>query len=209
MLAGGYALTAHQLLERRSRDVDFATASSLPLTEIVTRLLQAYEQAGFTAELIEATPRMARMVVSTDAIKCDVDLLKEAIGPPIWMALGPVLALEDAVGLKVRALHDRAAHRDFIDLQAANARFSLRELEALGARHTVAFSLDGLADRLGGIEELEPRIFAFYGLADDEIAELRRWAGRWSSDIRARLAAGETGPTGVSDSGWDSYLEDE
>jgi hypothetical protein len=34
------------------------------------------------------------------------------------MAIGPVLALDDAVGLKMRALHDRAAQRDFIDVHA-------------------------------------------------------------------------------------------
>ncbi|MDI5936923.1 MULTISPECIES: hypothetical protein [unclassified Micromonospora] len=54
------------------------------------------------------------------------------------LSIGPVLAFEDAVGLKVRALHDRAAHRDFIDIHAANAQLSWTELEALGARHTAA-----------------------------------------------------------------------
>jgi hypothetical protein len=71
----------------------------------------------------------------------EVDLLKEAIGQPALMEIGPVLAFDDAVRLKVRALHERAAHRDFID-------------------------------------------------------------------IRARLAAGETGPECVAATQWDSYLDE-
>jgi hypothetical protein len=39
-------------------------------------------------------------------------------------------------------------------------------------------------------------------------AALRQWAAEWESDIRRRLAAGETGPTGVPDSNWDAYLDE-
>ena len=31
VLAGGYALAAHQIVDRPSRDIDFATATALPL----------------------------------------------------------------------------------------------------------------------------------------------------------------------------------
>jgi hypothetical protein len=63
-----------------------------------------------------------------------------------------------------RAVHDRAAHRDFIDVHAANARLSWGELETRGARHTAGFSLEQLADRLGAVDERDERTFAFYGL---------------------------------------------
>jgi hypothetical protein len=62
---------------------------------------------------------MARMMVTDGGHGCEVDLLREAVGPPVLLDIGPVLHLDDAVGLKVRALYDRALHRDFIDVHAA------------------------------------------------------------------------------------------
>ncbi|MEU9741647.1 nucleotidyl transferase AbiEii/AbiGii toxin family protein [Micromonospora chersina] len=207
VLAGGYAMCAHELVNRPSQDIDFATATALPLPTVVARLAEAYTAAGFAARVIEVTPRMARMLISDDAASCEVDLLKEALGPPARMAIGPVLAFEDAVGLKVRALHDRAAHRDYIDVHAANERLSWNELEHLGARHTAGFSLDEFADRLGGVEERDTRTFLSYGLGEAQVDKLRGWALRWEADIRRRLANGETGPTGLPEDEWDTYLD--
>ncbi|NES16948.1 MULTISPECIES: nucleotidyl transferase AbiEii/AbiGii toxin family protein [Micromonospora] len=207
VLAGGYALSAHNLLSRPSRDIDFATATTLPLPDVATRLADAYRRAGFDCQIVEATPRMARLMVTRSPAACEVDLLKEAIGPPAVLHIGPVLALDDAIGLKVRALHDRAAHRDYIDLRAAHRLVSWPELEGMGARHTAGFSLEELADRLGAIEELDIETFAAYQLKDQEIAELRRWALEWEADIRTRLASGETGPSGIPDDEWDTYLD--
>jgi hypothetical protein len=207
VLAGGYALAAHDLVDRPSRDIDFATSTALPLPEVAARLARAYEDQGFSTRVVEATPRMARLVVSQDDMLCEVDLLKEAIGPPSIMSIGPVLAFDDAIGLKVRALYDRAAHRDFIDIHAASHRLTRTELEALGARHTVGFSLDELADRLGAVPELDDWTFEGYGLDEAQITRVRQWAIGWETDIRARLAAGEVGPTGPEETAWDTYLD--
>ena len=207
VLAGGYALAAYELVDRPSKDIDFATSTSLPLPEVAARLARAYEDQGFSSQVVEATQRMARIVVSGEGVHCEVDLLKEAIGPPSILSFGPVLAFEDAVGLKVRALHDRAAHRDFIDIHAASSRLSWHELEVLGARHTAGFSLEELADRLGGVIERDERTFLGYGLSHSDVVEIRHWALSWETDIRARLAAGETGPTGPEETAWDAYLD--
>lgn len=209
VLAGGYALGAHQLLDRPSQDIDFATASAIPLPDVCGRLAEAYRRAGFEVDVVEATPRMARLVVRRNDEVCEVDLLKEAIGPPTVMSIGPVLSFQDAVGLKMRALHDRAAHRDFLDIRAANARLAYRELESLGAAHAPHFSLEELADRLGSIDERDERRFRSYGLAADEIAELQRWARTWESDLRRRIAGGEADPQRARAADWDAYLDDE
>ncbi|MET9298149.1 hypothetical protein ABZX66_02400 [Micromonospora aurantiaca] len=80
-------------------------------------------------------------------------------------------------------------------------------MEHLGARHTAGFSLDELADRLGGVTERDGRTFRSYGLTEQQVDELRVWALRWEADIRARLANGETGPTGIPEDDWDAYLD--
>jgi len=120
-----------------------------------------------------------------------------------------VLTLDDAVGLKVRPLADRALHRDFIDVHAAavKAGYTWPDLESLGARHTPDWSLADLADRLSAIDLRDDVTFTAYGLTDDQVDELRRWALAWADDILSRLAAGAGTPREpATDTDWDAYL---
>jgi hypothetical protein len=211
MLAGGYAIRAHGLTERPSGDLDLATAAGLDLPTIVDRLSVAFARNGFTVHVIDAKPRMARMEVTRGTAVCEVDLLKEAVGPPALLELGPVLTLDDAVGLKMRPLADRALHRDFIDVHAAaiKAGYTWPELERLGARHTPAWSLADLADRLSAIDLRDDVTFAAYGLTEDQITELRQWSQAWAEDILSRLAAGaESGTDERPAAHWEAYLDD-
>ena len=63
VLAGGYAISAHHLTTRPSRDLDFATVSALPLDVITDRLGGAYRDAGYDVQVIEPAPTMARFEV--------------------------------------------------------------------------------------------------------------------------------------------------
>lgn len=208
VLAGGYAISAHNLTSRPSQDVDFATASAVPMSVIVDRLSAAFRDAGFAAAVVEVAPRMARLTVTAGAQSCEVDLLKEAIGPPVRMDIGPVLALDDAVGMKVAALHDRATHRDFIDVHAAATRagYPLRDLERLGRIHQPALNLADLASRLTSIELRGTRRFFDYGLSRENLAGLIRWAYQWADDIESRLHE-EHDPGTHSGTDWDGYLD--
>jgi hypothetical protein len=60
VLAGGYAISAHHLTSRPSRDLDFATVSTLPLDVITDRLASVYRGAGYDVQVIETAPTMAR-----------------------------------------------------------------------------------------------------------------------------------------------------
>jgi hypothetical protein len=168
VLAGGYAVSAHHLNERPSRDLDFATATPMDLSDVAARLSAAYERAGYRISHVESTSRMARLEVSDGRQSCEVDLLKEAIAPPVQLEIGPVLTIDDTVGLKMRALHDRAAHRDFVDVHAAATRggYTPADLERLAAVHTPHFDVTDLADRLEAVELRDDRTFHGYGLDD-------------------------------------------
>jgi hypothetical protein len=209
VLAGGYAVSAHHLTDRPSRDLDFATASPLDLPDVAARLSVAYEQAGYHVSQVESTPRMARLEVSDGRQSCEVDLLKEAIGPPVQLEIGPVLTLDDAVGLKMRALHDRAAHRDFIDVHAAATRsgYTYPDLERVAVMHTPHFASADLADRLEAVELRDDRTFYGYGLDDAKIAEVRRWALGWAADIRVRTDQSSPGENRCEPE-WDTYLDE-
>lgn len=92
------------------------------------------------------------------------------------------------VGTKIRALHDRGLAIDLIDARAASARFTFPDLENLARRHTRDdFDLPTLQSRLTGTDHYPDTAFTAYGLAEDDISELRVWAQAWSTDIAERL----------------------
>ena len=124
--------------------------------------------------------------------QCELDILRETFSrPPETTPYGPVLALDDVIGTKVRALAGRGLPRDLIDIHAASRLRTTTELETLGRRHAweEEFTLEDLKFRLDGADWYDDQAFAEYGLPAQEISALRRWAQSWSDDINRRLYA--------------------
>ncbi|MEV0449867.1 nucleotidyl transferase AbiEii/AbiGii toxin family protein [Streptomyces sp. NPDC050600] len=196
VITGGYAVQAHGLVSRLSQDLDVATQNPAPMTEIIRTVGSGLEERGWAVRQIETDPLMARLVVTDPATgeECEVDILKESFwAPPTDTKYGPVLSLDDVIGTKVRALADRGAVRDLIDVHAASRHRSNADLVALGRRHArFEFSLHDLRDRLVGAEWWDDQDYTDYGLTTDEIAELRAWALAWAADLDAQLVAEET-----------------
>ena len=71
----------------------------------------------------------------------EMDLPKETLEPQwVMVQITPAasvraVSLEDTVGLKARAWHDRFVIRDIIDLHAVAGTFSYSDLENLARRH--------------------------------------------------------------------------
>ncbi|MGX8906985.1 nucleotidyl transferase AbiEii/AbiGii toxin family protein [Streptomyces netropsis] len=190
VLTGGYAVQAHGLVSRVSQDLDVATENPEPMEKIAETVRAGLEKRGWRVRTWETDPLSARLIVTdTTGEECEVDVLKEALWrPPVRTEHGLVLSLEDVVGTKVRALADRGLARDLIDVRAAADRWSHTELEELGRRHgRDAFDLSDLQARLVGADWIDDTEFAAYGLDDDRITELRRWAQIWADDIAGRL----------------------
>ncbi len=124
-----------------------------------------------------------------------MDLLKEALDPSFVTVQVTArtsvraLSLEDTVGLKARAWHDRFVIRDIIDLHAAVGAFSYIDLERLARRHEPDLDLETILDHLAGVSVFPDEDFAEYELGDAEIADLRRWVTGWCDDLARRLAA--------------------
>ncbi|MEW1700917.1 nucleotidyl transferase AbiEii/AbiGii toxin family protein [Streptomyces sp. NPDC091278] len=196
VITGGYAVQAHGLVSRLSQDLDVATQNPAPMAEIVRTVSGGLEARGWEVRQIETDPLSGRLVITDPASgqKCEVDILKEAFwDPPTDTAFGPALSLDDVIGTKVRALAERGAVRDLIDVHAASRRRSNADLEGLGRRHArYEFSLHDLRDRLVGAEWWDDQDYADYGLAPEAIDELRAWALAWATDLDTRLMADET-----------------
>ncbi|KIZ15706.1 nucleotidyl transferase AbiEii/AbiGii toxin family protein [Streptomyces natalensis] len=191
VITGGYAVQAHGLVDRLSQDLDVATENPAPMADIARNLEDGLSQRGWHVTVISTDPLSARLVATdADGAACEVDVLKENLwSPPRDTEYGPVLSLDDVIGTKVRALADRGAVRDLIDVHAAAEHRTPPELEGLGQRHgRDAFCLEDLRDRLVGAEWYDDEEFAAYGLTQDAITELRSWAQQWASDLDERLA---------------------
>jgi hypothetical protein len=197
LLAGGYAFRAHEILHRPSQDLDFATRDNTPLPDIAEHVRVAFQAAGYGVRLIEATGRYARLALRLPGSgdELEMDLLKEALEPRwVTVQLGPAasvraLSLDDTVGLKARAWHDRFVIRDIIDLHAVASTFSYADLENLARRHDPDLDLEAILDHLAGVSVFPDDDFAEYGLGESQIADLRRWVTGWYDDLAGRLAA--------------------
>ncbi|OKJ97228.1 nucleotidyl transferase AbiEii/AbiGii toxin family protein [Streptomyces sp. CB02400] len=195
VVTGGYAVQAHGLVDRLSQDLDVATENPAPMADIAEHLCRALTGRGWRVTVIGVDPLSARLVVADPDTgeDCEVDVLKENLwAAPLTTEYGPVLALDDVIGTKVRALADRGAVRDLIDVHAASAHHTATELERLGERHgRDEFRRQDLRDRLAGAEWYDDEEFASYGLTGEQITELRTWAQQWTSDLDQRLGEDE------------------
>lgn len=191
VITGGYAVQAHGLVDRMSRDIDVATNSSLPMTSLAEHLVTGLGERGWRVRVIGVDPVSSRFMVTDPGSgeDCEVDILKEGFNrPPEDTPWGPVLAFDDMVGTKVRALADRGYPRDLVDIHAAAKVRTRTELEFLGRRCAWdEFSLEGLAERLSSVQWRADEEFSAYGLSPEAIADLRSWAQSWSDDINRRL----------------------
>jgi Nucleotidyl transferase AbiEii toxin, Type IV TA system len=188
-LAGGHAMKAHGLVNRPSEDIDFATANPLPIEDLMERVVAGYRAKGFDV----AAPgdhRFARVVVSDPHTgeACEVDLTKATLRvSPVVVDSCPVLGFDDAIGLKMRAVHDRGIARDLIDAAALVGQYGFERLEWLCRSHEPDFSLRRLASRLEAAESRDDSEFEDYGLTLDEVRRVKRFAAEWAQDINLRL----------------------
>jgi predicted nucleotidyltransferase component of viral defense system len=194
VLAGGYAMRAHGLVDRPSRDLDFATFTVTALKEITTQLADVYRAAGFDVEVTRGTPLLGRLVV-TDPVTgqwCAVDLMKMPLQrPPTVLDTLPVASLDDMVGMKVAALHGRSVPRDLIDVFSVTDLYGYPELERLGALFDEELRLEQLLSQLDAGMAFDDDAFDEYGLDRDEVRRLRRFLLDWSNDLGMRLAEEE------------------
>lgn len=190
VLAGGYAMKAHGLVDRPSNDIDFATAHPLPVEELTERVVGGYQAKGFAVTATPGNYRFARLVVGDPGSgdSCDVDLMKATLKvTPTVIDSYPVVGFDDAVGLKMRAVHDRCIARDLIDAASLTDLYGFERLEWLCRSHEPDFSLERLASRLERAELISHEDFEQYGLGLDEILRVKRFAAEWAQDINLRL----------------------
>jgi hypothetical protein len=165
------------------------------MEEITEALAGAYRHADFEVHVLRASGRKGHLDVKLPSgVAYRVDVLKEPLShSPTIMSLVPVLALADAVALKVGALHDRGLLRDVIDVHGAAVVFSEPDLVAMGraALDDGEFQLENLRDQLDRALMYPDEEFAEYGYDPVRSAQIRAWAQTWAAHLNMEIAEAE------------------
>lgn len=192
-LAGGHAVGAHGILQRPSEDVDlFADwhrRADFPAA--VDVVVGAYRAEGYDVRIDHRTETFARLYVCEPATVDEqfrVELVANwRIQPPVQMDIGLVLHADDVMAGKMDALYNRAAARDFLDIDAAVAagRYTIDQLCRLAEAVDAGFDRPMFTDMLRHIDRFDDQEFTQYGLAAAEVPALRARVEQW----RVRLIA--------------------
>jgi hypothetical protein len=119
VLAGSGAIREHGLVDRATRDVDLFTDryDQELFRTAVEDAVGVLTAVGYGVEVRRRAELFAQLLVTAvDGERVELDLGYDWRGSaPSQLAIGPVLAVDDAVASKLDALYGRLEVRDFID----------------------------------------------------------------------------------------------
>ena len=133
-LAGGTGL-ALQLAHRRSEDFDFYTPQPFEPEELFRELLQRHRRAKLTRQA-EGTLMVRLHEIECSAFRYPYPLVRPLVRDA-WLA---VASVEDIAAMKLAAIIQRGARRDYFDLYVLIARFGLKRLLGFARRKYPGFN---------------------------------------------------------------------
>ncbi len=190
VLAGGYALQAHHLVERMSEDIDIFTDRWDPnsFAAAVNAVSKSFRQHGFSVEVTRHAETFARLQI-TDLMSgqtASMDLAADyRQHQPVVLSVGPVLEETDAVATKVATVFSRALARDYLDLAGilASGRYTKQRLLELAVTVDAGFTRTRFAEALAAIDRFADLDFTRYGVGADRLEEVRQTIREWSHEL--------------------------
>jgi hypothetical protein len=189
-LAGGYAVQAHGMVDRRSKDIDLFTSTTAAgdFPTAVDVVLAALYEDGLDVSVSRQGPTFARLEV-VDPASGEPSVMELGVDwrayPPVTLAIGPVLHPDDAVANKVCALFGRAEVRDYVDVHGAlcSGRYTGEDLLRLAANHDPGFDRDMFADALRAVRRFPHSAFEPYALSESDVGLLCDRLLAWADEI--------------------------
>lgn len=195
-LAGGYAVQAYRVVERLSDDVDLFTSWDRrgEVAAATEQVVAAYREAGLVATIDDQSESFVRLLVTDPLTNPEADQEQATkvelvadirLHPPVDMAVGPVLHLDDVAGGKVSALFARAAARDYIDVASLlrGGHYTREELLDLAAERDGGFDRAVFAQMLAGISRYKDADFLRYGIDRATLDEVRAEIADWHRQL--------------------------
>lgn len=69
VLAGGYAMRAHGMVDRPSRDLDFATVTAPSIPDAVEAMAATFRGNGFQVRITRGTPLLGQLIVTDPVLE--------------------------------------------------------------------------------------------------------------------------------------------
>lgn len=194
-LAGSGAIREHGLTHRPTADIDLFTVMGAQdrFASTVDEVVDRLRESGYGVEVPRRSESFARLSVTTEDREVDVDLgVDWRSREPVSLEVGPVLAIEDAVGNKVAALYSRGEARDYLDVDAirASGRFTDDQLIDLVSNADPGFDADMFAQRLQEAERIQLREVAVYGVNQSDLAGVIERSNEWARGLTDSPAPG-------------------
>lgn len=190
-LAGGAALIAKGLVDRRTQDLDFFAREPEAVGRVVGQVEEALRSAGIAVLRIIEAPSFVRLELSRGEERSELDLGYDArMRPEELTPLGPVVATEELAADKTLALFGRAAARDFVDVYSLARQFGEDRLCELAAEKDPGFDRGHFADALRSFPRLDRDLFE---VEDANYDKIDRWRLGWAHELGQKVAR-ELGP---------------
>jgi hypothetical protein len=200
-LAGSGAIREHGFTDRPTNEVDLfatATTSAEEFAAAVATAEQVLSALGYQVTRTRTSTQFARLLIETsDERVMELDLAIDWRGePPAGLAIGPVLALNDAVASEVAAVYSRAEVRDYLDLEAIrrSARFTDAQLIALTKGHDPGFDLSMFIGRLRDAGSLDIVEAAEYEMDAATLEQVKNSLALWADQLTQSGSHPDAGP---------------
>ncbi|MBO0805166.1 MAG: nucleotidyl transferase AbiEii/AbiGii toxin family protein [Nocardiopsaceae bacterium] len=212
-LAGGNALMVHDVVNRRTEDVDLFVRRLGNVSAAATEIEAALRAAGYAAARIDqaggladiwpdAGEELAEWEVTAPDGEHSMQLQAayfEMLADPVTIPeIGPVLALDDLAGWKTVALANRMMARDYVDVAALLKKYTHSQLIALARERDPGLADADFADAGRRLDRMRDARLASLlpggaGAADgtagaEDVAWLRRQFADWPRDAAPREA---------------------
>ena len=188
-LAGSGAIREHGLIGRPTRDVDLFTndTATEPFASAVERAVATLTDNDHEVVIARSADQFARLAVTaSDGYQFEVDLgVDWRAHEPVRLHVGPVLDLQDAVANKVGALYNRAAARDYLDVDSIrqSERFSDAELLRLAVEHDPGFHPVLFAEQLSRATRVPASALTEYGVSPEQALALQQRLTTWATQL--------------------------
>jgi predicted nucleotidyltransferase component of viral defense system len=193
-LGGGQALHAHGYGDRPSRDLDFYVPQFEQdlFDQAEAAVLALLHERGYLAEVGHSDSWLRQIIVTepgtSEQVALDLGQDYRQKPPVVIAGLGPVIDMPDAAASKARALNDRRAARDYLDIHVLLSRGPWTPTTLFQVLHDQlrpTITVDEFAADLTAAGDEDPEEYAAYGLTPSDVARLARDFAAWAQQLRA------------------------
>jgi hypothetical protein len=181
-LGGGYALRAHQIVDRQTQDIDGFVASLDPevFTSAEREISSALKENGIQAQLVESNDFLRVIKAAGNSVDenviIDLNYGHRDSSPSYIEGYGFVLDLSDIVTGKLIAFVERREPRDFIDLAAIldSDEYKFNDFVEILRCVRPDISTQDLLSYFREIDTCKDRLLGDYGISEQKYQKIRQ-----------------------------------